>query len=133
MCAHTPLSVVCHREKCPCLCPSSRSHRPHGQASICQLPLGTLTSRQITCPNCTLNYVNSHGSPKSACVRHISGMAQTWKREGRGCTCRLSRRGGWRRRTSSSDPGDLMTPDHGTSGSRSEGDQKSPPGMAPDA
>lgn len=31
--------------------------------------------------------VNPHGAPKPACVRSISGMAQTWEREGQVCTC----------------------------------------------
>lgn len=50
-------------------------------AAIAMLPI----NRHVMCTYLhTFRYINSRRGPKPPCVRSISGMAQTWKREGAG-------------------------------------------------
>ena len=88
-------TAMCTRTHAPALSPTQRGNTPapdytrkHGHTWPFTHPPGAPTNRQITGTYWhTPRNVNPHGAPKPACVRSISGMAQTWKREGQVCTC----------------------------------------------
>lgn len=81
MCLH----CLPHREETPQPLTIHINMDTHDHSHI---PRGGPMNRQITGTYWhTPRNVNPHGAPKPACVRSISGMAQTWKREGQVCTC----------------------------------------------
>ena len=86
-CTHAPAPSPTHRGNTPA---ADYTHK-HGHTDTpdhSHTPPGAPTNRQITGTYWhTPRNVNPHGAPRPACVRSISGMAQTWKREGQVCTC----------------------------------------------